>query len=172
MNNMLLENIEYQVEKTGLGVWRRYMYSTGARFAEFKSSKTIYGLPLLHYTYGICPQTGKRITAKGVVAVGRVAVGILAIGHASLGVIAVGQLGVGLLFGLGQAGLGLVAIGQIAVGFIFGAGQPATGIVAIGQLAIGKYVPAQVGFGEYVCSQKQIDPAAREFFRSLLSRFF
>ena len=44
-------------------------------------------LPLVHYTYGKCPETGKRIVAHGVIAVGRLAWGIIAIGQASLGVV-------------------------------------------------------------------------------------
>lgn len=36
MKNLLLENVEYKIETTNLGVWRRYLYPTGAYFAEFK----------------------------------------------------------------------------------------------------------------------------------------
>ena len=35
MANLLLEDIEYLVEDTPRGVWRRYLYPTGARFEEF-----------------------------------------------------------------------------------------------------------------------------------------
>jgi hypothetical protein len=73
------------------------------------------GLPLLHYTRGICPETGRRIIAKGVLAVGRLAMGVLAIGHASFGAIAIGQLGLGILLGLGQGATGLYAVGQVAL---------------------------------------------------------
>jgi hypothetical protein len=103
MKNILLENVEYQIDKTSFGVWRRYLYPTGAFFAEFKSHRTLLGLPLLHYTRGICPETGKCVKAKGIVAVGRIAAGIVAIGQASFGVIAIGQLALSLLFGIGQA---------------------------------------------------------------------
>ena len=30
MKNVLLENVEYQIDKTSFGVWRRYLYPTGA----------------------------------------------------------------------------------------------------------------------------------------------
>jgi hypothetical protein len=60
----------------------------------------------LHYTRGKCPETGKRVVAKGVVAVGRLAMGIFAIGQAAIG----------LMFGLGQIATGEIAIGQIAYG--------------------------------------------------------
>jgi len=161
MKNLLLENVEYKIETTNFGVWRRFLYPNGAYFTEFKSHAIFFGLPLLHYTRGKCPETGKRVVAKGVVAVGRLAMGILAIG----------QAGLGLLLGLGQGATGLYAIGQAAIGFMFGLGQIATGEIAIGQVAYGNYVLAQVGYGDYVWSMKRADPEAVKFFKSLLARF-
>jgi hypothetical protein len=168
MKNMLLEKVEYKIEKTNLGTWRSFVYPTGEYFSEFTSHNTMLGLPLLHYTRGKCPETGRRIVAKGIIAVGRLATGVLAIGHASFGVLAIGQLALGLIFGLGQASSGALAIGQLALGLYFGIGQIATGIIAIGQIGIGKYVLAQMGIGKYVWSQKTADPQAVEFFKSLL----
>ena len=168
MGNLLLEKIDYKIEKTELGTWRRYVYPTGMRFAEFKSHATWRGLPLLHYTYGVCPETGKRIMAKGVIAVGRIAAGLLAIGQASFGLIAIGQLGLGLLFGLGQASSGFYAIGQLALGTAFGLGQLATGYTAIGQFAYGKYILAQAGFGSYAVLPGYSDPEAQEHFRAVM----
>jgi len=166
MKNLLLDDIEYKVEKSRFGVWRRYLYPTGASFAEFRSRGRLFGLPIVHYTRGICPETGRRVVAKGVVAVGRVAAGVLAIGQASFGLFALGQLGVGLLLGVGQASAGLTAIGQVAVGIYLGLGQLATGYIAIGQVGIGKYVLAQIGLGEHVWSQKYGDTEALRFFKS------
>jgi hypothetical protein len=125
------------------------------------------GMPVIHYTYGKCPETGRRVCAKGVIAVGRIACGIIAIGHASIGLIAIGQLAIGLAFGLGQLSTGLAAIGQAAIGVYFGLGQLATGYIAIGQFAIGKYVLAQMGLGEFVLSITRKDPQAIEFFKAL-----
>ena len=171
MKNLLLEKVEYKVETTNFGVWRRFLYPNGAYFAEFKSHTILFGLPLLHYTRGKCPETGKRVVAKGVIAVGRLAMGILAIGHASFGLIAIGQLGLGLLLGVGQGATGLYAVGQAAIGLLFGLGQFATGEIAIGQIAFGDYVLAQLGYGDYVWSMKRADPEAVTFFKSLLVRF-
>ena len=171
MKNILLENVEYQIDKTFFGVWRRYLYPTGAYFAEFKSHRTFWGLPLLHYTRGICPETGKRLVAKGIVAIGRIAAGIVAIGQAAFGAIAIGQLALGLLFGLGQASTGWAAVGQVAIGVTFGLGQFATGFTAIGQLGIGHYVLGQIGFGEHVWSTKRVDPDAVTYFKSLWKTF-
>ncbi len=168
MSNLLLEEVEYKVTETSLGTWRRYLYPTGMHFAEFRSHTTILGLPLIHYTEGKCPETGRRIIACGIVAVGRMAVGGVAIGHASAGVVAVGQLGLGLLFGLAQLSTGVVAIGQAGIGLAIGLGQLATGYIAVGQLAVGKYVLAQKGLGQYVIDTSGVDPVAKEFFLSLM----
>ena len=105
MKNLLLQNVEYKIETTNFGVWRRFVYPNGAYFAEFKSHATFWGLPLFHYTRGKCPETGRRIIAKGVIAVGRLATGIVAIGHASFGLITIGQLAYG-KYVLAQLGYG------------------------------------------------------------------
>ena len=167
MRNVLLENPDYKIEQTSLGVWRHYGYEDGKSFHEFKSNATWHELPLIHYTSGICPETGRHIVAKGVIAVGRMACGIIAIGQASIGVIAIGQLAIGLLFGLGQLTSGVAAIGQAAIGVAFGLGQLTTGYIAIGQVAFGKYVLAQFGLGEYVLSMTRKDQQAIDFFKTL-----
>lgn len=159
------------METTNFGVWRRFVYPNGAYFAEFKSHAIFFGLPLLHYTRGKCPETGRRVVAKGVIAVGRLAMGILAIGQASFGIIAIGQAGLGLVLGLGQGATGLYAIGQAAIGLMLGLGQITTGEIAIGQLAYGKYVLAQIGYGDYVWSINRADPEAVTFFKSLFARY-
>jgi hypothetical protein len=165
MKNQLLEPVDYKVEHTGLGTWRRFMYPNGQIYAEFISHSDLLGLPLLHYTKGICPESGRRKTAKGVVAVGRRALGILAVGQAAAGLVAIGQASLGLLFGLGQATAGLYALGQLALGWEIGIGQVATGALAVGQIAIGKWVLAQIGLGTHVWDQRAVDPAAAEHFR-------
>jgi hypothetical protein len=168
--NLLLEKIEYTEETTRFGKWRRHLSPAGAYFAEFRSHGTWLGLPVVHYTRGICPETGRRVMAKGILAVGRVAAGVFVVGQAAFGVVALGQLGLGLLFGLGQAAAGMVAIGQLGLGVWFGIGQVATGSVAIGQLAWGHYVLAQLGFGEHLWTPETADPGAVAFFKSLADR--
>jgi hypothetical protein len=168
VRNLLLEDIEYQIDETSFGVWRRFLYPEGALFEEFTSHRRVLGLPLVHYTRGRCPETGKRVIARGIIAIGRLAFGVVAIGHASMGLIAVGQMALGLLLGLGQASTGLFALGQLAIGGVVGIGQIATGCVAIGQVALGWYVLAQVGVGQYVWDTAGVSPEAERFFRSLL----
>lgn len=171
MSNLLLEEVEYQYESTASGQWRRYVFPTGMRFEEFVSHRRFFGLPLVHYTYGICPETGRRITAKGVIAVGRKAIGLIAIGQAALGIVAFGQAAGGVLLGLGQASCGILSVGQLAVGWLFGLGQIATGVTAIGQVAFGKYVLAQLGVGKYLWTPKIQHPEAVQFFKHLFAYF-
>lgn len=160
IENLLLREVQYKTDTTAAGTWRRFMYPNGRLFEEFTSHRELLGLPLLHYTRGRCPETGKGVVAKGIVAIGRRAVGLLAIGQLSLGLVAVGQLGVGVLFGLGQATCGFVAVGQAALGAIVGIGQFATGYVAVAQFGFGNYVLAQMGMGEFVWDIHQCSPAA------------
>jgi len=165
--NLLLEEPEYQVTRTRLGVWRRYLYESGQGFAEFRSHGTFLGLPWLHYTRGRSPETGRRVVAKGVLAVGRIAMGFVAIGQAAFGVAAIGQLALGIFFGLGQACCGWTAVGQVALGLAYGLGQVATGEVVIAQLGFGHRVLAQLGWGDAVWSPGRHDPVAVEYFTSL-----
>lgn len=166
MTNLLLQKVDYKVTRTGGGTWRRYLHPNGNLYAEFTSNATIAGAPLIHYTRGISPETGARVTARGFIAVGRKAVGVIAIGRVAAGAVAIGQLAVGLL-GFGQLAIGLWVLGQIALGVKLGVGQLATGAICIAQVGVGKWVLAQFGLGQHVWTMQGADPAAVEFFKSL-----
>lgn len=169
MGNLLLEPVEYAWEENAWGTWRRYMYPTGQVFAEFQSNAVLpNGWPLIHITWGRCPETGRRKVARGGLAIGRMAVGVVALGHLSAGLVSLGQASLGVVLGIGQATCGLLALGQFAGGVLAGLGQMTSGVVAIGQLGAGVYVLAQEGFGTHVLSTTLQDPAAVEFFRPLL----
>jgi hypothetical protein len=180
MNPGATQPVEYQVEETGRGTWRRFAYPDGRRFEEYASRRKVFGLPLLHITRGKNPETGKPVMARGVVAIGQFARGVVAIGQFArggvaigqfaVGVISIGQLALGLLFGLGQAATGVVAVGQLAVAGLFALGQSANGYVAIGQDGFGWYVLAQSGSGKLVWDMSGAAPEAVEFFRSWLPR--
>ncbi len=175
MQNLLLEKVEYKVEETTHGVWRRFFYPNGHYFAEFRSHAQAFGMPFLHYTRGKCPETGRRIVARGFIAVGRISTGVIAVGQASAGIVAIGQASAGLLLSLAQVSAAMYAVGQIAVGILFGLGQLATGSTAAGQLALGNYVLAQVGFGEHLWTAERADPEAVRHFQNLwssISSFF
>jgi hypothetical protein len=172
------EEVGYQIEETPSGTWRRFRYPTGEVFAEYTSRRRLFGLPFYHRTQGRSPETGKPVTACGVIAVGQFARGILAIGQFAHGVVAIGQFATGvvavgqfaggLLLGIGQLATGVVAVGQGAFGILFGLGQEATGYVAIGQGAYGWYALGQEGHGKYVWDMSGAAPEAEAFFRSLL----
>jgi hypothetical protein len=166
MQNVLLEHVDYKVEETPFGTWRRFLSPTGFAYAEFTSHRRLFGLPLFSYTSGICPETGRRKMAKGVVAVGKSALGVVPIGQLAIGLFPIGQVSLGLIFGLGQFSTGLFAVGQFALGGLFGFGQFTTGVVAIGQLALGWHVLAQKGAGVSVWSWSQ----AADFVRSLVGQ--
>lgn len=167
MRNVLLDEVEYKIKETSFGTWRSFMYINGTSFHEFKSHTTLFGVPILHYTYGRSPETGRRVCAKGIIAVGRLACGFIAIGQAALGLLAIGQLAIGVILGLGQLSSGTAAIGQMAIAAYFGLGQFVSGYITIGQFALGKYVLAQLGLGQYVWSISRADPQAIEFFKTL-----
>jgi len=167
MGNTLLEEVVYKIETTRCGTWRRYGYVDGTSYQEFTSHKVLFGLPLVHYTCGRNPETGRRRVAKGIVAVGRLAFGFVAIGHASLGLIAIGQLALGVAFGLGQLGTGAIALGQFALGPGLAFGQFAAGYVAAGQFVAGGYGLGQLGLGKYLWTMHRSDPEAVSLFKSL-----
>lgn len=102
---------------------------------EYKSKKTIGGLPLVHINVG-----AGIYKAKGIIAIGNIAQGIVAIGPLAFGLIAHGAIGFGLIsFSAIAFGL-LLALGGIAVSAFFAAGGVAIGLfMGVGGLAIGIY---------------------------------
>ena len=99
---------------------------------EYKSRRTLWGLPLVHINLG----PGLR-KARGIVAVGNIAQGVLAVGGISLGVISVGGISVGALT-LAGLGAGLLVLAGLAVGVI-ALGGLAVGWFAVGGMAVGTY---------------------------------
>ena len=184
MKNLLLEEVEYKITETKRGVWKSFAYENGRTYHEFTSYKMVGSMPFVHITLGKCPETGKRKTAKGFIAIGLRALGVISIGLFAIGVISVtligagiisiGEVAIGAIFGLGQLATGVVAIGQFAIGFYLGIGQFAAGYIAIGQMAFGKYALGQVAFGQYVYSMQRKDEIARQFFETfpIVKNFF
>jgi hypothetical protein len=123
---------------------------------EYKSSATIFGMPLVHIVYG--PGYG-GITkpAKGFIAIGNIAIGIIAIGGFAVGVIS-----------LAGIGLGVACLGGMALGVFFGAGGLAMGYIAIGGVAIGVYAIGGLSLGTHTLHN---DPQLREYLRSLVGNF-
>lgn len=132
-------DIEYEIVATAFGTRRRFVHEDGSTYSDFTSHIEWAGIPLLHSTSGISPETGRPITAYGIVAIGRFSIGLIAIGQVSLGVVAIGQLTLGVLLGVGQLAFGANAVGQAAIGMYCGLGQFACGYYALGMFSLGIY---------------------------------
>ena len=118
---------------------------------EYKSRRTVRGVPLVHINFG-----AGRYTAKGIFALGNKAVGVVAGGFLSVGVVSFGLISAGLL-ALGTISAGALAFGAIAAGLIaFGgasAGWLAFGGAACGMYAVGgAAVASHISFGGYSSS--------------------
>ena len=101
---------------------------------EYKSRRTLFGLPLVHIRLG---DRGVGM-ARGIFAVGNYALGVVTLGGFSFGLVSVGGLSFGLLFALGGWAVGGLAVGGFAVGLI-ALGGGAVGLFAMGGGAIGAY---------------------------------
>lgn len=108
---------------------------------EWKSKKTIKGVPLVHINYGI----GR--TAKGIIAVGLTAKGIVSLGFFSLGVISFGFFSLGLL-SMGLIALGLISAGTFSAG-ILSFGAITLGIISVGAVAGGEFAIGALAQGNY-----------------------
>ncbi len=110
------------------------------RYFEYKSRRTIGGLPLVHINIG----RGRRATgvfaiglmARGIVSLGLASVGVVSIGLASVGLISLGVFSLGLLLAIGSVAVGAIALGAIAVGLL-AIGALSVGVVSVGALAVG-----------------------------------
>ncbi|MCL2580606.1 MAG: helix-turn-helix domain-containing protein [Oscillospiraceae bacterium] len=110
---------------------------------EYKSKRTLFGLPLVHVNIGW------RTRAKGIIAVGTIAKGVVSVGLLSVGVVSAGLLSAGLI-SLGALAFGpLLAVGSIAAG-VFAVGAIAIGVFPLGALAIGVYSTGALAIGSHV----------------------
>jgi len=119
---------------------------------EYKSSRTVFGLPLIHIVYGPAWAGGFK-PARGFIAIGNIALGVIAIGGFAAGV-----------FTLAGIGLGLVCIAGMAFGIGVGIGGIATGYLAIGGMAIGVYAIGGLGIGSHTLMN---DPHLRDTLKNL-----
>lgn len=124
---------------------------------EYKSKRTLFGLPLVHIHLGKGFQR-----ARGIIAIGNVATGVVALGVFAAGVFSAGCFTVGLLtlscIALGLLSLGCIAIGVVAMGGtafgLLAIGGVATGVYAVGglahaaQIAIGSVASAPLAIGD------------------------
>ena len=93
---------------------------------EYKSERTLFGLPLIHVNIG-----RRDHWARGIIAIGNIATGFVALGGVAAGLFSLGGVSFGLLMALGAVSLGAVSIGGVALGLL------AWGGIALGWLAVG-----------------------------------
>ncbi len=133
-------------------------YYTGIQY-EYKSRRTLFGLPLVHIVLG---RRGMSV-ARGIFAVGNIAVGFFTVGGISLGLFSFGGISLGLLLSLGGLAVGGISVGGLAVGLLalggcvvgwMAVGGGAFGVYAIGggavasQIAVGGSASAPLAIGK------------------------
>lgn len=148
-------------------------FSMSQRY-EFRSAQIFLGLPLIHVRFN-CVENGKRLPAKGWIAVGEVAYGVFACGAVAVGVVSWGAMAIGGV-ALGGAGFGILAFGGLA------AGMASVGGMSVGYVAYGGAVLAWLGglggavvshhfaLGGGIIAEHANDEAAKTFIRN--SAFF
>jgi hypothetical protein len=156
-----------EVATTSMGVTRRHACTDGKVFLEFTSRARIFGIPLIHRTRGVDPQSGKRIVAKGIIAIGRTSVGVLAVGQIAVGLVAVGQMAFGLLFCLAHLEVGMTVIGQVAIGGLVGIGCLSTGFISVGQITAGWFSVGQFALSPHGIDMRGADPVLVQLLQSL-----
>ena len=110
---------------------------------EYKSKRTLFGLPLVHINCG----PGIH-WARGIIAIGDIATGLVALGGIAAGLVSVGALSFALLLALGALCLGAVSIGGLAVGLTAWGGF-SFGLLSVGGISFGIYA-----MGGVVCASK------------------
>ena len=125
---------------------------------EYRSTTTLFGLPLVHVATGIDPTTGGLRIAKGIIAVGHVAVGMIAVGGVAVGGVTLGGVSLGIL-SLGGLSVGaLLAIGGCALGGGLSFGGLAVSTIAVGGMAVGYYAIGGGTAGVHTLSPAHVDP--------------
>jgi len=148
-------------------VYEPYWLTRG-RLYEYKSEKTLFGLPLVHINIGF----GAR-KAKGVVAIGNIATGFVSIGLLSTGLFSTGLLSLGLL-SFGLLSIGILATGAVSLG-VLSIGGVAFGMFTIGGVAIGAYstgglaIASRIAVGGHAIAPIAIGQSARGTYEFLVS---
>ncbi len=138
MDYLLKEEIE-EPEQTSCSEKKRSLKDS---HFEWKSKKTVRGVPLCHINIGI----GR--TAKGIISIGLASKGIISLGIFSMGILSMGIFSLGLL-AFGSFALGGLAVGAISVGLI-AFGGVCLGVIAVGGIAVGGFCVGGCAVGRYI----------------------
>lgn len=177
------ESMERIVERMGtpdevaVGLFENYIDIPTRPFCEYKSKKTLFGLPLVHIISGSYKSTVTHVrtvsarginiggrcspmpyhyslpTARGVFAFGPKAKGIFAVGNLSMGVISIGNLSVGII-SIGNLSVGLLNIGNLALAGLISLGNAAIGVLSGGNVALGFAAAGNVAAGNFAVGNK------------------
>ncbi len=153
------------------------LYVSGLPY-EYRSHRTLLGLPLVHVINGPrTPGQPKRVArgwlaaspevAVGVLAFGARAYGGFACGGIACGLLAWGGLSFGLLLAFGGMAAGLFSFGGVSAGYL-ALGGVALGYGAIGGLPIGHYAMGGDPHGTFVLGDRQRDFTEQQFFQAVL----
>ena len=134
---------------------------------EYKSQRTLFGIPLIHINIGHGLYKAKGIiavgmVARGILSVGGLSMGIISLGGISCGLFSVGGISLALLMAIGGFSLGMIAMGGLALG-IFALGGAAFGVYSVGgaamalKIAAGGYAGAPIAIGDSVRGQYVFD---------------
>ncbi len=145
------------MEQDRIGTVNEQFWVRRGKYYEYKSERTLFGLPLVHINIGLGFRRAKGILAIGNIATGYLSIGLISMGFVSLGFIGLGlisiaTLGAGLLFSVGAIAAGLVAVGAIALG-VFTLGALSIGMFSLGacsiasHIAIGDYAVGNIAVG-------------------------
>ena len=119
------------------------------RKREWKSKKTLFGMPLWHVAKNARGVIAIGVNARGIISVGVKSCGVFSVGVLSLGIISCGTLSLGLLFSVGVFSAALFAVGSFAAG-IFAVGAISFGMFSLGAIAIGDISVGALAIGKYV----------------------
>ena len=136
---------------------------------EYRSKTTLFGWPLLHVAAGVDPTTGRKRSARGIIAVGTAPRGFIAFGDVAVGVIACGIFGYGVV-SFSVVAVGIVACGSVAVGLALALGGVAIAPIALGGAAFGWYANGAIVWGKHAIGPGAYDPLADAFFNPLSAR--
>ena len=151
-----LETIAGVTSKISPEVSRKLSY-------EYRSKATLFGWPLLHVAVGVNPMTGRKRSAKGIIALGSLPRGIIAFGDVAVGVIACGIFGYGVI-SISVIAVGVVALGSAAVGLVAAMGGAAIAPIAVGGAAFGWYANGAIVWGKHLLGPGVYDPLADKLF--------
>ena len=134
------------INESKSGEYSQEVAISSGRDFEYRSEDELFGLPLIHITRGIDPNTGRHRVSRGIIAVGEVAIGVIAVGGFALGVIAIGGMGIGLIT-IGGVAVGVIALGALSFGLFFAMGAVALSLMyAIGWSALAPHFIGANGF--------------------------